>query len=154
MLIKRFLAYTIDYIIVGFLVSLVWFIMVISIIHLLHIHVDSIYNDIMFPVNIKFFYITYRIGWFIVFYELLSVSLLSFYSLKHNGLTMGDQILKIKIVSSKYSGLKFCFLRFIMRDLFFFHIFIIVNLIYMLINKKNHITWYDGILGINIVDLS
>ena len=69
--------------------------------------------------------------------------------LRNGGFTIGDDLLHIRIISKKYDGKKFYFLRFIFRTISIcIPIFLIYNFVIMLITKQYDYVWYDNFLGI------
>ena len=144
MLLKRFSAFLIDYVIVNFLV-----IQIGILIHLIGFNID--YKNFIL-IKFSVFFYNYNIGIMSVLSFLISIFFNTFVAKINKGQTIGDKLLNIHITSTKYYGLKLYYLRFFMRTItmFFFHIFLIINIVFLLFKKPISIIWYDDILCIEI----
>ena len=71
----------------------------------------------------------------------------------NNGNTIGDDLQHIRITSTKFSGEKFYIIRFLLRTLSIYAviIFLFVNILTMIKEKKCSIVWYDKLIGINCI---
>lgn len=154
MLLKRLLAFLIDFVLLELMTIIICVILNFIISSCTHSDFMTSFNAIMFPVQFNIFNGNFRIGMFFIVYEFLSVYLLALYTLNHQNLTIGDKIMKIKIVSNKFKSKKFLLLRFLFRNFFFINVFIFINIIYIILKKSFNAIWYDDILGINVVDVT
>lgn len=152
MSLKRYVAYLIDMSIEGILVGTLYQILCYLLSLFLNCNRMDLYFKLMNIFELKILWFTFRLGYNTMVTIFVSIFVVSFFTYFNRGFTIGDGIMKIKIKSTKFNGIKFYLLRFFMRTLTvtFIPVFIIVNLIFMVIYKRVDISWYDRIIGLEI----
>ena len=126
MLLKRYLAGFIDFVITEIVVSCIVF------------WIKPLSENII-KYNYIFMILFIAIGLFIN-YIIIKLT---------KGFTLGEKILNINIYSTKFSGNKFYIIRIVFKiiTMYFMKIFIPISIIVWIVTKKD-ILWYDKFLGI------
>ena len=157
MSLKRLLAFLTDIMIIRLIAFLFCILVNYVIAYFTRLDYIYVYNKTMYPLQFSVYGITFRIGMYFIFGELMSIYFLALYTVRHQGLTLGDRKFNIRIDSHKYKGKKFYLLRFLLRELSVMNLFIIISIVASLINmivkRKTYVVWYDDILGINVKDI-